>query len=432
MRRRFTGSIICLALLGTAACAGQLPLDNLPLIGQPTATPTPSPTPSPTPAPTVEPYSIDGLRRFVSATEATRRSDQQTLVNAYMALLPPGGVFGEREAAFLYQGPGFDVRIDGDLNNWISEEALPLNRLGETDFWYLIVPADPAARIDYLLVVDGVARLDPWNPQTEVSPLGPRSKLVMPGYRPPPELDRALAPLPADRRGRLDQHTLESAALGQTRTIFIYIPAGPPAAGGRYPSIYFQDGTDYLNLIDATRILDRLIAEGEIPPLIAVFVPPIDRRVEYLLNDDYVNFLAGEVVPFVQQTYRTSNAPARTAIAGASIGGLMAVYGAASRPDTFGLVAAQSGAFALENEAILRLIRQREPLPTRYHLIVGSYETAVTGRPEDGNYLAANRKLADILEQKGNTFKYAEYPEGHSWGLWQARLGGALRYLFGP
>lgn len=412
-------------LLG--GCAQQLPLDDIPFLSEPTATPTLAPTPAPTTPPTPNPYSLTGLRRFVEEIEAVRLGDRQAMANQYMALLPPGPLQGDGEAAFLYQGPGFEVLFNGDLNNWIREEALLLTRVENTDFWYMIIPLNPAARLDYKLVVDGVEQLDPRNPLTEVSGLGPRSKLVMNGYQPPAELRPDLPPLGREERGKLDSHTLESAALEQTRTVFVYVPARP--ATGRLPTVYFQDGTDYLNLIETRAILDRLIASEEIPPLLAVFVPPIDRQGEYLLNEDYVNYLAAELVPFIQRTYNTSTAPARTAILGPSLGGLAAVYAAVSRPDIFGLVASQSGALSLEDDAVIRQVRLQSKQPTRYHLVVGSYETAIAGLPE-GDFLDANRRFVDLLRQKGNEVSYEEFPEGHSWGLWRDRLGDALRYLF--
>ena len=42
----------------------------------------------------------------------------------------------------------------------------------------------------------------------------------------------------------------------QTRTAFVYLPAGEPPAGGRDPTAYILDGTDYLNLIDAQALLE--------------------------------------------------------------------------------------------------------------------------------------------------------------------------------
>jgi enterochelin esterase-like enzyme len=62
--------------------------------------------------------------------------------------------------------------------------------------------------------------------------------------------------------------------------------------------------------------------------------------------------------------------------------------------------------------------------------VVGTYETAISGDPSTGDLLAANRRLADVLESAKYEFKYDERPEGHSWGLWKGTLGQALSYLF--
>jgi enterochelin esterase family protein len=253
----------------------------------------------------------------------------------------------------------------------------------------------------------------------------------MPGYETPPELLPSQTAIP---QGLVTSHTIDSSFLNQTRTFFVYEPAGQ-IVGSKLPTIYFNNGTQYLNLIDTPAILDSLIARRTIPPLIAVFVPPIDTTQEYMLEDAYVAFLADELVPFVQQTYDADPDPGKTGVIGSSLGGLAAIYTAFSRPDVFGLAAGQSGTYGVNADKLIQQIKRTAATasaqPIRYYLVAGSYETAGS-EEETGNILESNRRLVEAFDTTGQDFLYEERPEGNSLGLWEGTIGRALAFLFGP
>jgi S-formylglutathione hydrolase FrmB len=98
--------------------------------------------------------------------------------------------------------------------------------------------------------------------------------------------------------------------------------------------------------------------------------------------------------------------------------------------DVFGLVAGQSGAY--NTGTLLSDAAGEDRRAVRFHLVAGSYETALGGDPQGGNLLGAQRRLAAILKTKGYDVVAVERPEGHSWGLWKSELGRALAWLFGP
>ncbi|MEW5988096.1 MAG: alpha/beta hydrolase-fold protein [Chloroflexota bacterium] len=383
----------------------------------------------PTAAPTPLPDSAAGFQAFLAEVEGSKQADRQYLVNRYLAQLPAAPITNGNQAIFLWQGVGQKAQVVGDMTGWDAGHSPTMTHLAGTDLWYLAAEYEADARLDYKFVIDGQNwQLDPLNPQTIMGGFGPNSELVMPAYQTPPGVVAAgeTGQVPA---GTLTQHTLDSVSLGQTRTFYVYTPPGQ-LVGARLPTVVFHDGGDYVTLIDTPAILDRLIAERFIPPLLAVFVPPIQRDLEYNRNDAYVAFLADEIVPFVQDTYDTDPSPARTGTAGASMGGLAAVYAAVSRPDAFGLALGQSGAYSLDDDAVINRLRQQDTLPVRLYLAVGTYETAVGGDSQVGNLLAANRRLVELLQGRFYDFRYEERPEGHSWGLWRGTLGRGLAYLY--
>ncbi|MFN2188107.1 MAG: alpha/beta hydrolase [Candidatus Promineifilaceae bacterium] len=385
---------------------------------------------------TIEVDALNEFRALLDQAETLRAVERQAEIDRYFAQLPSIPITQDSTALFIYRGDANTVQLLGDMNNWDHESAPFLSRLTGTDLWYLETALEEDARLDYQFIIDGESLvLDPLNPRIVMSGLGPNSELVMPAYEIPSELapgGGAIAP------GTIEEHTLDSEFLNQIRTFFVYEPASK-IVGGRLPSVYFNDGGDYLNLIDTAALLDRLITDRAIPPIVAVFIPPIDRESDYLDNELYVRFLAEELVPFVQETYDTDPDSEKTGVFGASLGGTAALQTALSRPDVFGLAAVQSGAYSAHGDAVIeelkkinraRLSGRIDPFDLRVFNVVGTYETAVGGDPVSGNFLMANRRLQHALESSNFDSHYEERPEGHSWGLWEGTLGKALKYLY--
>ena len=392
----------------------------------PTATPLPTITPTPIP----EKYTVEGFENFLAEVEAADGANRQGLVNQFVVGAPQIPVLIRDHAIFLWQGTPDSVQLIGDMNNWQPGNPLPMTRLLDTDLWYRVEAFESDARLDYKFLIDGTQELlDPVNPAQIQSGFGRRSVLSMPDYVTPAELLPTTADIPA---GTLTTETIESQALGHIRTLFVYKPAQPPQSeDGRYPSVYIHDGSDYLNFIDGVKILDRLIADGRIPPLIAVFIPPIDRRTEYERNDAYVAFLADETVPFIHENYQTSADPTQTGSLGASMGGLISVYATLNRPEIFGLVGSQSGALSYGSDGVIRQVELMSAVDTRFYLTIGSYETEVVGTGNEANFLQANERFVEQLRHKNADFVYEIRPQGHSWGFWQATLGETLIGLYG-
>ena len=416
-------------------------------------TPESPPTAVPTitavsPLPTSEPYTLAGFNAFVENVTNARRADRQRLVNDYVARLPQTPLTMNGRAIFIWRGQAQRVYLLSDLNNWqlpeprgeMSEsDPHELIFLPETDTWYLVVPVPDHGRVEYKFLLDNQREeLDLFNPRTVLGPGGTRSVLTMPNYIAPPELAANRAAVPEGARGTLTRETLVSELLGETRTLFVYTPAVPAASeDGQYPSLYINDGTDYLNQIEATAVLDWLIYQEEIPPITAVFIAPVNRRVEYGQPALYNEFLVTELQPFVQANYRVSNRAEDTAVLGSSLGGLAALEAAFNYPDSFGHVAAHSADLTVGNQALTRRLQLQAVIPGRVHLGVGLFETAVPmpapgGETERHDLLSAKRALAETLADKNADFLFSERAEGHNWGQWGAQFGTAVRFFFNP
>lgn len=417
--------LFCFLCLVLSACQTNNPL------ALPTDTPAPpTATPQATASPTPAPESIAGFDDFLKEAESRRSDQRQDLVNRYVGGLVQAPIASGDEAIFLYRGAAQSVQVLGDMNNWGAEETPSMTRLEGSDLWFWRSTFEPDARLDYRFIVDGrEAILDPLNPATVPGLPAPNSELRMPAYQAPPELEPSSQTVPS---GTITSHTLNSQHLGQTRTFQVYEPPGQ-IVGQPLPVIYINNGSEYLNLIDTPAILDSLIARRQIPPLLAVFITPINADQDYSLNDAYAGFLAEELAPYIIETFGASGDPQMTGVVGNALAGLAAVHAAMTYPDVIGLAIAQSGRFILANNAFMQAINRglggrSSSVNPQLYLVVGAYETAVEGE----NIVASNRRIAQALERGGFNYVLDERPEGHSWGLWRGTLGQALSTLFKP
>lgn len=294
--------------------------------------------------PSYQDFKNDLLARAAIADPAERT----TQVNALWNSLKTAGQVPYAQGgqvAFLYRGSASSVAWPGDFNGWnpspISSRGA---QLAGTDLWMLekSFPAD--ARLDYKIVLNGGTwLLDPANTLQIWSGFGPNSELRMPEYVYPQETVRRLGVPQGSLTGNT---TTFSTHLGYSVNYRVYTPAGYSMQNlQNLPVVYVTDGHEYLadHLGSMVVVLDNLIADRKLQPAIAVFIDPRDpsnsannrRATEYTGNPDFASFVADELVPRVDGTYRTNAAPAGRTILGTSLGGVNAIYFGGTRSDTF-------------------------------------------------------------------------------------------------
>jgi enterochelin esterase family protein len=235
--------------------------------------------------------------------------------------------------------------------------------------------------------------------------------------------------------GRVEELTQFDSTYRRTRHLWIYTPAGYDAkASTPYPLLLAFDGREYLDSIPLPLILDTLLARGHAPPFVAVLVDDSSFAVRLgdLANQPrMVAYLAGQLLPWVRGHYHVTRDPHRTIVTGSSAGGLASAYAAFARPDLFGNVLSQSGAFwrgaAGSNRAPFEwLTGQISAAPGKdvvFLLDVGALENHRTLAGSGPNFLDATRRFRDALHAKGYTTLYTEVPGGvHAPGTWRERL----------
>lgn len=236
----------------------------------------------------------------------------------------------------------------------------------------------------------------------------------------------------------LKAFTFSSKSLNNKRDLWVYTPKDYKS-DRPYPLLIVFDGQAYVSdLVPGPQILDQLISEKKIPPLIGVFVSSIDqpsRNVELPCHPPFVKFLVKELLPWVKSQYNISDNPENILLAGSSYGGLAAVYAAANHPEQFGCVLSQSGAFwwkskkDKKDKGILHLVKNQSYLPVKFYLDVGNQETEKYDNQP--SMLEINREMRDILRFKGCQVYYNEFNGGHDYACWKQTFSVGLIALLG-
>lgn len=228
-------------------------------------------------------------------------------------------------------------------------------------------------------------------------------------------------------------HTSQDVYPGVERDYRLYVPEqydGSTSAS----LIVFLDGLDYLSdQFHANVVLDNLIAKGEIPLTVAVFVEagkegpgyPIfggtdNRSIEFdSIDDAWARFLIDELLPNAVGDLNISTDPRDHAIVGISSGGNASFNAAWHRPDFFGNVITHCGSFVDirggHNHA--STIRRNPRKPIRIWHQSGRRDARVVF----GDLAIANHEMAAALEYRFYDHQFVFGEGGHT-----LRHGGAV------
>lgn len=332
-----------------------------------------------------------------------------------------------------------------------------MHRIPDSDVWYLTVKLPAGARFSYVLspndplVFEGpmpAQRLasmqaDPlnshrWACPPQASRFDCQSMVELPGAVPQPWIAKH-AETPA---GMLQKTRIRSEILKNERNLSVYTPAGYKADGDSYGLLVVFDEQEYLELVPTPVILDNLIAASKIPALVAVLIanPNSESRSKELApNPDFADFLTKELLPWVHARYNVTIDPRLTVIAGASRGGLAAMYAGLRHPELFGNILCQSGSLwwapdhaadsdtTTETNWMAKEFIRSPKLPLKFYMDAGTFEYDTWGG--GGGGLEPARHLRDVLLAKGYEVHYQQFVGGHDFLSWRGTFADGLLAL---
>lgn len=243
--------------------------------------------------------------------------------------------------------------------------------------------------------------------------------------------------------GEIHRHFYRSTVVGDTRDFYVYTPPGYDARKKtKYPVFYLLHGySDYADgwtaIGKAHVILDNLIAQGKVKPMIVVM--PLGYGTPEILAlgwqgpkepsawrrnmDRFRENLLTEVMPRVESSYRVSRDRKDRAIAGLSMGGGESILTGLNNIDKFAWVGSFSGSLLAEpTESDFPAFTQAEAAKLKLLWIACGTEDELIQR---------NRGFKNWLKARNVTFTDLEIPQAaHTWMVWRRNLIEFSQLLF--
>lgn len=310
--------------------------------------------------------------------------------------------------------------------------------------WEYTTPAPLAPELySYTFVVDSLKMTDPSNVYQLRDVASVTNIFIIPGER------ADLYSVNKVPHGTVSKVWYESPSLGMDRRLTVYTPAAYEDSNKRYPVFYLLHGMGgdenaWTELGRAAQILDNLIAQGKVKPMIVVMTngnasqeaapgetseglkAPTTQLPKTMDGSFETSF--PEVVNFIDSHYRTKADKASRAIAGLSMGGFHSLHISKANPDMFDYVGLFSAAILPTNcvESPVysdfegKLKTQFDKKPALYWIAIG-----------DKDFLYdANKQYRELLDSKKYPYEYYETGEGHIWKNWRIYLTEFLPKLF--
>jgi len=397
---------------------------------------------------------FSGFYDFLTLYNSSTELEKATIIDNYISWQEiDGGGFpaiqNDSHVVFIYYNTTISIESCAILGDFTAYNEINMTRL-DVNFSFFYYPlsnnflqfphtsfdfiVNPSTRIDYFFIIngDGQWRRDQRNPHQSPYTFGQNaSELAMPHF---------LQPLDIIHRPDIPHGTLTTLQIPWHNPIVqIYLPPNYDPLGN-YPTMYTGDGTYYIQLMSAVDILDNMIADQRIEPIIAVFIDHKDSdpnnpndiysRIDwYNCNPEYLTYLDG-LVAFIDVNYATNPSPYARLHLGLSISALASAYVILERSDTFKLLASQSGSYS-RGEATYEIMSKYAQAPISLDLktwfSVGLYE--------NNNNLKVSmvddtKNMVSICSAKGWPTAAVYNPECHSFGAWRHILDNVLEFFF--
>ena len=345
-------------------------------------------------------------------------------------------VKADRTVTFRFRAPKANaVTLIGELDG----TTYPMTK-DEAGVWSVTIGPLAPDVYNYQFNVDGVIAMDPVNPAVKLGfgNFPPANLFEIPGD----EFDDAKN-VP---HGAVRLETYHSKTLGVPRTVWVYTPPGYETGNSRYPVFYLLHGSGNIDSSwiltgRANYILDNLIAEKRAKPMILVMPFGYARQGVNLAPEPpaaaqpagagggiggglFGKDLLEDVVPFVEQKFRTLKDANNRAIGGLSMGGGQTAAIAFANPDRFNSIVIMSAGAANAEQNYPAFFKDAAGANKRLKLLwVG------VGK-DDKLVMAGSTALRDALTKAGIRHTYRETEGRHEWVVWRHHLHEVAPLLF--
>ena len=246
--------------------------------------------------------------------------------------------------------------------------------------------------------------------------------------------------------GEVQDFNYSSKSIGLERRALVYLPPGYDDSTETYPVLYLLHGAggDERNWIDRQQahiILDNLIAEGNLKPLIVVMPDGFTREIQpgarrggpadYKIDmEEFAVDFIGDLIPGIESRYRASSESAERAIAGLSMGGGQSLAIGLAHPELFSAVAGMSSAMQIANNAAWGGIDMEATLAAKATAINENLDLLWIGCGTEDTLFNINKAFSEQLTGQRIEHVFRVTQGGHTPDVWQRYLHELAPQLF--
>jgi len=327
----------------------------------------------------------------------------------------------------IYAPKASEVTISGDFQQSYGGQKLQKDELG---IWSITVGPVSPDLFTYDFTVDGMKVIDPKNAQVKEGANGYSNLIEVPGM----EADyQTVKNVP---HGKIEKVWFYAGTLNKTSRVHIYTPPGYEKIKEKLPVLYLQHGggdndASWATAGRANFILDNLLAEGKIKPMIVVM--PFGNPGGGFFSgagvdsDPYYSYFFKDLVPYVESHYTVNASREMRAYAGLSMGGLQALNMALFFPEKFGYVLPLSTGFFPDNLKVLEEKYASNLKNTEINKLK-LFWIAMGGEKDIAFKNGENTKA--IFDKFGIKYTTNSYPAGHTFITWRHNLAEFAPMLF--
>ena len=319
----------------------------------------------------------------------------------------------------IYAPKANEVIVTGDFQQSYGPIQLKKDDIG---IWSTVIGPLAPDLYSYDFSVDGLKTIDPKNTMLKEGANGYSNLFEVPGEGADYQ---AIKDVP---HGRLEEVWFQAKSIGKISRVHVYLPPGYEKMSEQLPVLYLQHGggdndASWSTAGRANFILDNLLAEGKMKPMVVV-MPYGNPGGGFYTNvsgdvDPYYNYFFEDLVPYVEANYKVKNTPEFRAYAGLSMGGLQALNMAFFYADRFAYILPLSTGFFPNQLNEVETLCQDESVQQKINDLK-LFWIAMGGEKDIAYQNGVNTKA--LFDKYGIRYETDSYPAGHTFITWRHNL----------
>ncbi len=231
---------------------------------------------------------------------------------------------------------------------------------------------------------------------------------------------------PEGPRGRIEKLIWSSEIVGYEGEVQVYLPPGYDEGDERLGLLVVHGGDEALARGLISNTLDHVIGKT-VAPLVFAFVPQAHRRASPSGIAEYSRALGEELVPLLDESFRTLARPDARGLMGAGRDAGFSIYAVFERPGVFGKLALQF-LFMLDlRDDVSELIETSLPQELDIYIDWSRHDFKNGPRIDVEN---ESKQVVEALETRDYQPITHEEVGGSGWGAWRQRTSRILEILF--